>query len=75
MNKIMYRIEGFKNTRWYDDKYLAWDKFCQAVRRASLPVPLHIPGDVAGDAHSMDGTEIHGTRNGHGYITLKIKRV
>lgn len=66
--KRKYRIEGKHTTRWYDDKYDAMSAYNHRWKCHE-----HVPGDVCGDAHDKNGNAIHGVRNGHATITLRIK--
>jgi len=75
--KIQYRIEGKAvTTRYYDDKYQAWEKYVRAADRQGLRDPMHIPGGVCGDAQECDGSgTIHAVRDGHATITLRVREI
>ena len=67
-----YRIEGIVTTRWYSDRYAATQAYNR--NRACNETPaIHCPGDVCGDAHEMDNSAIHGVRDGHATVTLRIR--
>jgi hypothetical protein len=72
-----YRIEGIITTRWYRDRADATAAYNRSRACRALP-SIHCPGDVSGD--SFDGglgygtaTAVHGVRDGHATVTLRMR--
>lgn len=75
---VRYRIEGVITTRWYPSRLAAIDAYNNSPKCRKLAWAA-CPGDVNGDA--FDGgtgignaNAVHGVRDGHATITLRIKR-
>lgn len=74
-----YRVEGVCTTRWYATREAAWRAYQTASERRGYDAAWHCPGEVNGD--SWDGCQgygqpgaVHGVRDGHATITLRIRR-